>query len=79
MNSIRKTLIFASVAAAMWLLSYGLDTKNLILWEIGSMWIAIVMLAQLWPTKKKKRHRKSSDTLQGQVERNINFAETQLK
>lgn len=79
MNSIRKTLIFVSAAAAAWLASYGHDTQQMHLWAIGLIWIAIVMLAQLWPPEKKKRHRKSSDTLQGQVERTINFAETQLK
>ena len=76
---IRKIIIFASVAAAAWLASYGHDTRQMELWAIGLIWIVIVMSAQLWPAEKKKRHRKSSDTLQGQVERTINFAETQLK
>lgn len=75
---IRKVIIFASVAAAVWVGSYGLDVRNMILWAGSALWISIVILAQLWPIKKK-RHRKSNDTLQNQVERNINFAETQLK
>lgn len=59
---IRKIMIFVSVMAAALLASYGHDTQQMDLWAIGMLWIATVMLAQLWTPAKKKRHRKSSDT-----------------
>lgn len=52
----KKILVFASAAAAAWLASYGHDTRQMELWAAGVLWIAIVMLAQLWTPVKKKRH-----------------------
>lgn len=77
---IRNAMIFLSVIAAAALASYGLDNDALILWALGAFWVGIVIAAQLWPIEgKEKRRCENSDTLQGQVERTINFAETQLK
>ena len=70
-------MIFVSAAAAAWLASYGHDTQQMELWAIGMLWIAIVMLAQLWTPAKKKRHRKSSDTQSNQLNRSTDYAEAQ--
>lgn len=74
---IRKILIFASTAAAAWLSSYGHDAQQMHLWAIGLIWIAIVMLAQLWPAEKKKRHRRNGDTQSSQLNRSTDYAEAQ--
>ena len=62
MNKFRIACIFASIVAAAAVASYGHDTKHMGLWAIGMLWISAVMLAQLWPAKKKKRHRRNGDT-----------------
>ena len=73
----RKIMIFAGVIAAALLASYGHDSQQMELWAAGVLWIAIVMLAQLWTPVKKKRHRKSSDTQSNQLNRSTDYAEAQ--
>ena len=78
LNRLRISAVLISFVLAVWLACFGLDRHNILLWAISSFWAGVVMIAQLY-IPEKKRHRRNGDTLQGQVERTINFAETQLK
>ena len=77
MNKLKIAYVFVSVAAAVLLASYGHDTQQMELWAIGMLWIAIVMLAQLWTPAKKKRHRRNGDTQSNQLNRSTESAEAQ--
>lgn len=61
MERLRKAGIIASVIAAAWGMSAGLDTHNLLLWAVSVIWLAIVGLAQLWQPENKKRRRGNYD------------------
>ena len=74
-----KNLIRVSTfVAAVWLMCYGHDTQQMILWGISAMYIVLFMWAQLWPVKKPRggNHETMSKI---NTERTINFEETQLK
>lgn len=84
-----KIFLYLSLASAMGTLGVMKFFDCYIPWlaNICWGWMLFIAIANLIieaymiskHEKKKKRRRKSSDTLQGQVERNINSAETQLK
>ena len=74
-----KNLIRVSTfIAAVWLMCYGHDTQQMILWGIGGIYVAFFMWAQLWPVKKP--HSRDCETkTKERVDRTINFEETQIK
>lgn len=74
----RIILAVSSFMGAIWLMCYGHDTQNMILWGIGGIYAALFMAAQLWPTKKPRGcHHETK--IKEHTDRNIDFSKTQLK
>lgn len=78
----RKTFLWSSIIVATAAMSIPPFFGYFIPGIAGTIWMLFVAIANLVMEinrTKKKRRRETDDTLQGQVERTINFAETQIK
>ena len=76
-----KNLIRVSTfIAAVWLMCYGHDTQQMILWGIGGIYVAFFMWAQLWPVKKPRGGNHETKKVKTcDSNHSIDFEETQLK